>query len=212
MSLPTSQLLKEASAAQHKAAESSGFVTQLMKGELDLDAYVHYLANLAWVYEALERQTSLGEPFVSSEPLWDARLNRFSSIEGDLEELGHPHWREEFPISDALAQYCEQIARLKGRADHRLIAHHYTRYLGDLSGGQAISALVARHYGATPEQLQFCNFDEIDNYVRYKEQYRSNLDALVLTDSQLDELVTEVQLAFDLNKNLFQDLGKLVSA
>lgn len=212
MKTPHSQLLREASAKQHKEAETSGFVTQLMKGELSLDAYVHYLANLAWVYEALEFQTKQGEPFVSSEPLWDDRLDRLASIERDLEELGHPNWREEFPISEALAEYCAQITRLNGRADHRLIAHHYTRYLGDLSGGQAISALVARHYGATPEQLQFCKFNDIEDLVRYKEQYRANLDGLSLTDSQREELVAEVQLAFELNKNLFQDLGKLVSA
>jgi heme oxygenase len=212
MSTPHSQLMREASAKQHKEAESSGFVTQLMKGELSLDAYAQYLANLAWVYEALEVQTNQGEPFVSSEPLWDERLDRLASIERDLEELGHPHWREEFPTSEALEDYCAQLTRLNGRADHRLIAHHYTRYLGDLSGGQAISALVARHYGATPEQLQFCTFTDIEDLVRYKEQYRANLDGLTLSDSQQDELVAEVQLAFELNKNLFQDLGKLVSA
>ncbi len=208
MSTPLSQLLKEASATQHKAAESSSFITQLMRGELDLDAYAAYLANLAWVYEALELQTHQGEPFVSSEDLWDAKLDRFASIERDLVALGTADWRERFPSGEGLAEYCSALMRLNGRADFRLVAHHYTRYLGDLSGGQAISALVARHYGATPEQLNFCNFTEIENIVHYKENYRATLDSLILSDEEIAQLVEEVQYSFTLNQQLFDDLGK----
>lgn len=208
MTTPLSQLLKEASAEQHKAAESSGFITQLMRGELDLDAYTAYLANLAWVYEALELQTHHGEAFPSSENLWDAKLDRFASIQRDLVALGAADWRDRFPVSDGLAEYCTALSRLNGKADFRLVAHHYTRYLGDLSGGQAISALVARHYGATPEQLSFCNFTEIDNNVRYKENYRATLDGLILTDEEIALLVEEVQYSFSLNQKLFEDLGE----
>ena len=208
--LPTSQLLKEASATQHKEAESSSFVSELMKGELTLADYTRYLANLAWIYEALEEQTLSGDPFPSSDALWDERLLRLSSIEADLRALGVKDWRSEYPASPAVQNYCSTLRRLGGRADYRLIAHHYTRYLGDLSGGQAISALVARHYGATPDQLTFCAFTDIDNLVRYKENYRALLDGLDLTEDQRKELVAEVQQAFELNKELFSDLGQPV--
>lgn len=206
--LPTSQLLREASATQHKEAESSSFVSELMKGELTLADYTRYLANLAWIYEALEEQAHTGKAFPSSEALWDERLIRLSSIEADLRALGVKDWRSEYPASPAVKKYCDTLRRLDGRSDYRLIAHHYTRYLGDLSGGQAISALVARHYGATPDQLNFCAFTEIDNLVRYKEGYRAALDGLDLTDDQKEQLVAEVQLAFELNKDLFSDLGQ----
>jgi heme oxygenase len=208
--LPTSQLLKEASATQHKEAESSTFVSDLMKGELSLADYTRYLANLAWIYEALEEQTVSGDPFPSSEALWDERLFRLPSIEADLRALGVKDWRSEYPASPAVQNYCSTLHRIGGRSDYRLIAHHYTRYLGDLSGGQAISALVARHYGATPEQLSFCAFKEIDNLVRYKENYRALLDGLDLSEDQRQELVLEVQQAFELNKELFSDLGQPV--
>ena len=41
----------------------------------------------------------------------------------------------------------------------------YTRYLGDLSGGPATAHLVARHYGATGDQLRFYSSEEIDTLV-----------------------------------------------
>jgi heme oxygenase (biliverdin-producing, ferredoxin) len=62
------------------------------------------------------------------------------------------------------------------------VAHHYTRYLGDLSGGQVIGAMIERHYGATPEQLTFFSFEGIEKPVPYKREYRTALDALELTD------------------------------
>ena len=53
----------------------------------------------------------------------------------------------------------------------RYLAHHYARYLGDLSGGQAVAVLMARHYGATPEQLCFYDFAELGSVVDAKREY-----------------------------------------
>lgn len=201
------ETLKTASRPQHESAESSTFITALMRGALDLAAYKKYLINLAWLYEALESKVAQGEPFSSSEPLWDSRLNRLDSITRDLEALGVADWRVETKPSNAMASYISHLDQLQGKSDLRLIAHHYTRYLGDLSGGQAIAALVARHYGATPEQLTFYRFAEIDDLVRYKEAYRANLDSLNLDDAQIQDLVDEVKKAFEFNQRVFEDLA-----
>jgi heme oxygenase len=199
--------LKQASRPQHEAAENSTFITQLMRGQLDLAAYTKYLTNLAWLYEALETKCVEGEPLETSEPIWDARLNRIDSITADLEALGVNDWKNTTKPSRAMASYIEHINSLTGRDDLRLIAHHYTRYLGDLSGGQAIAALVGRHYGATQDQLNFYRFAKIEDNVRFKESYRSNLDSLELSENEVDELVREVQLAFEFNQKVFEDLA-----
>lgn len=204
--MPLSQLMRESSKAQHQAAERSTFVVELMGGKLDLDAYTRYLINLAWLYRSLEQQVAEGEPFATSEPLWDARLNRLDAITEDLENLGVHNWLETTTPSGAMQSYIDHLDSLDGKADPRLVAHHYTRYLGDLSGGQAISAMVARHYNAAENQLNFYRFTDIDNLVRYKEAYRANLDALALDDAQIDELIAEVQLAFEKNQSVFEDL------
>ena len=199
--------LRSSSQSQHKSAESRQFITKLMAGELNTDAYVGYLANLAWLYEALEEKTAKELPAFGSEPLWDSRLNRFTSIDSDLKALGAEDWRTDYTPTSAMSSYVQHINAITGRADLRLIAHHYTRYLGDLSGGQAIAALVARHYGIKTEQLSFYQFNEIENLVRYKESYRAALDALELDEQQIQELEREVKLAFEFSSELFDELS-----
>lgn len=201
------ETLKTASRPQHESAESSTFITALMRGALDLAAYKKYLINLAWLYRALESKVAQGEPFSSSEPLWDSRLNRLDSITHDLEALGVADWQAETNPSNAMASYIAHLDQLHGKSDLRLVAHHYTRYLGDLSGGQAIAALVARHYGVTADQLTFYRFSEIEDLVRYKDAYRSNLDSLDITEAQLQDLVDEVKKAFEFNQRVFEDLA-----
>ena len=201
------KLLKESSKAQHEQAETSKFVVELMRGQLNLDAYKRYLANLAWLYLALEAKIQEGEPVATSEAIWDERLNRLESITKDLDALGVQNWQHTTEPSEAMQSYIQHIEALDGKSDHKLIAHHYTRYLGDLSGGQAISALVARHYGATQEQLNFYRFTEIEDLVRFKEHYRGVLDGLQFSNKQIDELVLEVQLAFAFNQKVFEDLA-----
>ena len=207
VSTPLSRLMRESSQQQHQEAESSPFVAALMRGELSLGDYTTYLVQLAWLYDALERQVANGVARPTSELLWDSRLNRLDAITADLAELGIANWRETTAPSSSMSTYIAHLDSLSGRADVRLVAHHYTRYLGDLSGGQAIAALVARHYGATPAQLSFYRFDDIDDLVRYKEAYRGHLDGLDLTPEECATLVTEVQLAFTMNQRVFDELS-----
>lgn len=202
------EIIKQASRPQHREAENSTFIMQLMQGKLDLNAYAKYLANLAWIYEALEAKVREGDAFSGSEPIWDENLARLDAITQDLESLGISNWRTSTQPSPAMASYIEHIRSLDGKSDFRLIAHHYTRYLGDLSGGQAIAALVGRHYGASAEQLNFYRFEKINDIVRYKDSYRLALDALPITEAQIDELVKEVQLAFEFNQKVFEDLAR----
>lgn len=199
-----SQQLRESTKPQHEEAESASFITQLMRGELNTEAYTKYLTSLAWVYEALEAKVSEGIDVGGSEAIFDPRLKRLGPILRDLENLGVSDWKM-LTQPDAVKEYTTHINTL---SDHRLIAHHYTRYLGDLSGGQAIAALVERHYQISKEQLSFYSFDEIEDIVRFKESYREGLDKLELSEDKVAELVEEAKLAFRYNQRIFEDLGK----
>lgn len=187
-------------------------MVNMLEGTLNLDTYTRYLTNMAWLYEELEKQSSHGVPAPGSEQIWDARLNRLDSITSDLEHLGVQNWRETTTPTPATKKYVDYLSSLDGRGDLRLIAHHYTRYLGDLSGGQAIGALVGRHYGATPEQLSFYDFTEIENIVRYKAAYREALDQVELNEAGMTLVLEEARLAFVLNQRVFEDLGETVTA
>lgn len=202
--LDVAALVRAASADDHRATESRGFITELMGGKLSLDDYTRYLAQFAWVYEALEaRGIREGDPIV-----FDPELARLAAIESDLAALGAADWRETHPALPATAEYAAHLRSLADD-DVRYLAHHYTRYLGDLSGGQAIARLVARHYGATPEQLAFYRFDIAaeEGVVRYKRGYREAMNALALEPEQVDALIAEVRNSFRLNGAIFDALA-----
>jgi hypothetical protein len=65
------------------------------------------------------------------------------------------------------------------------VAHHYTRYLGDLSGGQAIGRIIGREFGLDGGVgTAFYSFSEVPKPKLYKDAYRARLDALPLDDVQ----------------------------
>ena len=95
----------------------------------------------------------------------DPALPRFASIVADLTALGASDWEVNHPPLSTTTDYTDRITAVSDELP-RHIAHHYTRYLGDLSGGQSIAKRVADHYGATPDQLSFYRFDAIDRPAR----------------------------------------------
>ena len=202
--LDVAALVRAASADDHRAAETRGFITELMGGALSLDEYTRYLAQLAWVYEALEERGSRpGDPAV-----FDPALSRMAAIDADLAALGASDWRESHPPLPETAHYAAHLRAITDD-DVRYLAHHYTRYLGDLSGGQAIARLVARHYGATPDQLAFYRFDLAgDGVVHYKRGYRDAMNALALSPVEVDVLIAEVRESFRLNSAIFEALAR----
>jgi len=198
--------LRASSSGQHRDTETRSFITELMSGTLSLADYTRYLGQYAWVYEALEQLVDRVSQ-VDRIELFDPALDRLPAIESDLAALGVLDWRREHPPLPATTAYIEHLQGLTNADSVRCLAHHYTRYLGDLSGGQAIAALVARHYGAAPEQLGFYRFDAINNIVQYKRSYRDKLNALSLPQADVDTLVAEVDAAFTYNGAVFDGLA-----
>ncbi len=207
--LGVAALLREATEAQHRAAESRPFMTALMGGELDLTAYALYLAQFARVYAALESRVARpSDPAV----LLDRRLDRAGAIDADLRALGAGDWRMSLPVLPATAAYAERLTAIARDEPLRLVAHHYTRYLGDLSGGQVMATMLRRHYGATDEQLTFFRFDDLGPLVPYKRGYREALDGLQLAEDEREVLVSEARAAFDANTAIFDELSAATAA
>ena len=90
--------------------------------------------------------------------------------------------------------------------------HHYTRYLGDLSGGQAIGRILDRTFELDGAGIAFYDFPEIPKPKVYKDGYRARLDALGLGAADQERVVTEVKTAFQLNQALFVELGHNLEA
>ena len=198
---PLSVAMKEGSTAEHDAAEASPFVSELLAGRVNGHGYADYLRRLRVVYGALEdaMRARRDDPFVSA--VYDPALERVPAIDADLEHWapGTTHQVE----SPAARAYRDRVATASwGGA---LVAHHYTRYLGDLSGGQAIGKILDRTFDLGGAGLAFYEFP-----VRpkpYKDSYRARLDGLSLDAEEVDRAVDEVKVAFALNQALFDELA-----
>ena len=197
-----SELLRASTSDQHRRAETRTFISALMGGELALEDYVRYLAQLAHVYEALESRDASDDPA----PLGDPRLARLAAIESDLAALGVADWRERHPALPSTAAYAARLREVAAGGVPEYLAHHYTRYLGDLSGGQAIGTLMGRHYSLPATSLTMWDFAELGKTKPYKDAYRRLLDQVAATGGDEQIVVDETMEAFRLNGALLVDL------
>lgn len=195
--------LREATATAHENAERSAFVEALMSGELDVDAYGRLAGQLRFVYRALERVGDALRDDPVAGVFHDERLRRLPYLTSDLAALG-----VEVATVEPLASTRNYVGAIEASVDDpaRYVAHHYTRYLGDLSGGQVVAHRLRRHYGVGDEALSFFRFADIAKLKRYKDAYRERLDALPLDADAAERLTTEAVRAFGFNSALFAEL------
>lgn len=202
--------IKAETAARHDSAEHSGFMTQLMGGKLDTRAYLLLLNQYYYIYRALEEVAAnfRANPNPITDPFVLEGLDRLAAIRADLTALGQ---NEPEPALPATLAYADAI-RATAASPERFLAHHYLRYLGDLSGGQAVAALVARHYGIGADALSMYRFDTLPKPKVFKDSYRDLLDAAPLTDAQRDALIDEAIAGFDHNSAVFAQLEQAHTA
>lgn len=193
--------MKEGSAAEHQAAEQSPFVAELLDGRVTAGGYSDYLLRLRVVYAALEEavRARRHDPMVAA--VYDPALERVTAIDADLE-----HWlsgaaRE--VNSPAATAYGERLGALDWGGS--LVAHHYTRYLGDLSGGRIIRNALDRTFDLGGVGLAFYKFPM--RAKPFKDSYRVRLDALRPDADDIDRIVGEVKIAFGLNRALLDELA-----
>lgn len=138
-------------------------------------------------------------------------LGRLQCLEEDMEFYFGEDWKEQVPMSDATKDYVNRIHEVADKDPALLIAHHYTRYLGDLSGGQILRkmAMKAMDLPSTGEGVQFYVFENITDAKKFKNMYRSRLDGLNIDKVKSDEIVKEANYVFMLNIYLFQEIDAL---
>lgn len=200
--------IKDRTEQAHRAAEEAPFISQLMGGALSPHAYLDYLRALAPIYLRMEE---LFQAHSANEPLsyLDHRaLDRAALIREDIAFLGGKIGvSSKFPQLSSVNQYLKLLD--DDISPIRLCAHHYIRYLGDLSGGQAIARLVSRHYEIPFEGLNFYNFEAIGDIVFYKKRYRDFLNLLPITDEMREVFLQEVDVLYKLSRDIFLELGQL---
>lgn len=198
--------LREETSGAHGDAEGSPFLTGLLDGSLGLAAHVALLAQSHLLYEVLERaaRTHVGHPVAGGFVTDD--LTRLPALRADLRALVGPAWREHLVALPATARYVDRLQEVAFSWPAGFVAHHYLRYLGDLSGGQVLRTLLGRTYGLGPEQLAFYTFPAIGKPRAFKDAYRARLDATGWSAAEQDRVVAEVRTGYALNRAVFDDL------
>ncbi|MFB6616793.1 heme oxygenase (biliverdin-producing) [Streptomyces sp. NPDC085524] len=205
-----STAIRVASHQQHTEAETSTFMSDLLGGRLGVDAYTRYTEQLWFVYRALEdaaeslRDDPVAGPFIRPE------LMRVAEIERDLAHLLGPDWRGAVSALPATEAYAARVARCAAEWPGGYVAHHYTRYLGDLSGGQIIRDKAERTWGfeRKGDGVRFYVFADISNPAAFKRVYRELLDSIAADDLEKQRIIDECKRAFDFNGAVFRELGE----
>lgn len=199
--------LREGTREQHAQAEGMEFIDGLVGGRLSREAYTALAVQQLAIYTPLEQAGATLRAAGADQGLVFDELTRVPAIERDLAFLLGPGWAAQVTFLPATQAYAERLAACS--SDLTLYAAHaYTRYLGDLSGGQVVKRMVQRHYGVPDEGVGFYDFPQIHKLKPFKDVYRERLDHLDLDDDQRAAAVEEARVAFGLNQAVFAELGR----
>ncbi|NUJ90106.1 biliverdin-producing heme oxygenase [Plantibacter sp. MCCC 1A11337] len=210
--IPFSEALRERTSSGHSSSEGADFMSDLMTGKGSKEDYIALVAQHFFIYEALEaaadrmRADAVAAPFISD------KLTRLPAIVQDLEFLIGPDWREQITPLPTTARYVARINEVGAVWPGGFVAHHYTRYLGDLSGGQIIRTLMQRQFGFDTNGVGFYLFGDIAKPREFKDTYREQLDAVPWDDEEQARVIDEVMVAYRFNTDLFRDLATAKAA
>jgi len=217
MSIALAKQLREGTKKSHTMAENTGFVSCFLKGVVDKATYRKLLVDLYLVYSAMEDEieelSKSGHPIVQA--ISFPELNRVDSLEKDLIFYFGNNWLDCLDNASSSAEaYAKRIRHVAKHSPELLIAHHYTRYIGDLSGGQILKNIAQKAMGlADGNGLNFYEFNLIDDEKGFKMKYTDRLNSLPIDQKMVDLIVDEANSAFKYNMDIFQQLeGNLIAA
>lgn len=206
--------LREGTKKAHTAAENMGFIRCFLKGVVEKNSYRKLVSNFYFIYSAMEEEMEKlrAHPIVSK--IYFPELNRTKSLEKDLFFYYGSNWREQVVPSPVAQEYVQHIREISASEPEMLIAHSYTRYIGDLSGGQILKNIAQRAMNLSDGGgTAFYEFKDITDEKAFKAQYRKVLDELPLDDDTIERIVEEANATFHMNMKLFKELeGNLIKA
>jgi heme oxygenase (biliverdin-producing, ferredoxin) len=206
--------LREGTKKSHTMAENVGFIKCFLKGTVEKNSYRTLVANLYFVYSAIEEEMERCKDHPVVSKIYFSELNRKQSLESDLAYYYGSNWRDQVKPSVAAQAYVKRIHEIGQTAPELLVAHSYTRYLGDLSGGQILKGIAVRGMNLNEEEgTAFYTFEHISDEKAFKTMYRQAMNDLAVDEATQDKIVDEANDAFGLNMKMFMELeGNLIKA
>ncbi len=206
--------LREGTKKSHTMAENTGFIACFLKGVVEKNSYRKLASNLYFVYSAMEEEMDRHREHPILSKIYFPELKRKAALEQDMKFYYGPDWREQVAPSAAAEAYIARIRQISNTAPELLVAHSYTRYLGDLSGGQILKGIAQRGMNLTDgEGTAFYEFPEIADEKAFKQKYRQAMNDLPVDEATADRIVDEANDAFGKNMQMFKELeGNLIKA
>jgi heme oxygenase (biliverdin-producing, ferredoxin) len=199
---PLAAMLRRETWTDHDRAQYSPFEMSLAQGTISKEGYAELVLNVLPVYEALESRVEE----LASDPLVEqfhiAELARAAFIKRDVGYFyGDKITLDLLPYTD------EYVQRIRSVGPVGFIAHHYTRYMADLSGGLMIYEALKANWGSD-DGLAYYDFSALGDPVGFKNAYRQALNDLPLDIEGKLELIGEVMIAYEYNI----EMGKALAA
>ncbi|XP_071395248.1 heme oxygenase-like [Centroberyx affinis] len=208
-----SEQIKTVTKESHVRAENTELMLSYQRGQVTLPQYKLLLCSLYEIYQALEEELDRNAEHPGVAPVYfPAELARLETIEKDLEHFYGQDWREKIVVPAATKRYAHRLRQIGKENPEFLVAHAYTRYLGDLSGGQVLGRITQKSLGLkSGEGLSFFSFPGVSSPNLFKQLYRSRMNGIELTEEERNGVLEEAVRAFELNIQVFDDLQKMLS-
>ena len=207
--------LREGTKKSHTMAENTGFVACFLKGVVEKKSYRKLISDLYFVYQAMEEEIERlvlqDHPVIK--PIGFKSLFRKETLENDLKYYFGEDWEKEITISKSAEEYVQRIRTVAENSPELLVGHHYTRYIGDLSGGQILKNIAKKALNLNGNNgLNFYEFKQIDDEKKFKEEYSQTLNKLPINQTTADQIIDEANKAFIYNMKMFKELeGNLIA-
>ena len=207
--------LREGTKKSHTMAENTGFVACFLKGVVEKTSYRKLISDLYFVYKAMEEEIDrlVQEDHPVIKHIGFKELFRRQTLEKDLEFYYGNNWLDQITISESAQSYVNRIRLVANESPELLVGHHYTRYIGDLSGGQILKKIAKKALNLRGDDgLNFYEFKLIEDEKLFKKSYSETLNKLPIDQKIADNIVEEANEAFAYNMNIFRELeGNLIS-
>ena len=211
MTTNLAEQLRQGTTKSHSMAENVSFVKSFLGGVVSKKSYRILVANLYFIYSAIEEEILRNKHHPAIGLIYFPELNRKESLEKDLEYYYGCNWKNLVQPSEITRMYVERIHNIGKHQPELLISHAYTRYMGDLSGGQILKNIAKKAMNLTADQgTEFYVFRKIVNEKDFKNMYRNALDLIPITDDQVNLVISEANVAFSLNMKMFQELNSSI--
>lgn len=198
--------LDDGTRKSHSVAENTAFVTGFFRGLANKDNFAQLVTSLYYVYAAMEEAFDSCSD-VSVKALDYPELRRVPALEVDMAYYFGNHWRTTVSPSSATRKYVQRVQEVARDKPYLLVAHQYTRYLGDLFGGQMMAGMARKSLDLDESKgTAFYEFEDIPSSKTFIESWYCQLNQLELSEEQKQEIVDEGNLVFALNIEIFEEL------